>query len=428
MALTINQDPNSSFVFSPSHNPIEYLVNSDNSTQPNFKVNCLIYYDVAGANSLVATIKKPIEYGTTKAIIDISSIVRSKDFEGYPYFLTSGTANTLTELKQWRAVFREYYGITPALSGASASGATFPAWHGDFRYKDWQNNNYRNYVGIAGQNKKYLTNFENHEERDIFAPITTFNTINGSTPFRTINYNQSVYLCSLISQVTGVATLNIALFDSSYTLIDSAQLNSAAVAGKPYRCDWRITPSSLVADYGFSSGDVEDAVYIQCYSSIPTGYVNTKAYMFKIDRCANPKWGSAYELMWLNRQGGWDTWIFNGKFKRSVQTDKKFLKNDVTRRISGTTIVNDAYARRKKQYNTSVVEQYSVNSDIISQMEYEGLEDLITSPNVLWNDSGVWRAVNVINTDYEGKTNRVDRIISLGLTFEIDMSNTLQQW
>ena len=81
MALTINQDPNSTFAFSPANNPIEYLVNSDNSTEPNFKVNCLIYYDVTGANTLVATIKKPIEYGTTKAIIDIGSIVQSKDNE-----------------------------------------------------------------------------------------------------------------------------------------------------------------------------------------------------------------------------------------------------------------------------------------------------------------------------------------------------------
>ena len=428
MALTINQDPNSTFAFSPANNSIEYLVNSDNSTEPNFKVNCLIYYDVTGANTLVATIKKPIEYGTTKAIIDIGSIVQSKDNEAYPYFLTSGTVNTLTEMKQWRAVFREYYGTTPALSGASASGATFPAWHGDFRYKDWQNNNYRNYVGLSGQNKKYLTNFENHAERDVFAAITTFNTISAATPFRTIGYSQTVYVCSLISQITGSATLNIALFDSTYTQIEYKQLNSAAVASLPYTCDWRITPSSLVADYGFTSGEVAQAEYIQCYSSIPTGYVNTKAYMFKIDRCTNPKWGTTYELMWLNRQGGWDSWIFNGKYKKNTIADKQFLKNDITRRISGSTIVNDAYARRKKQFQTSVVEQYTVNSDNLSEMEYTALEDLITSPNVFWDDSGTWRAVNVLNTDYEGKTSRVDRIMNLSLTFEIDMNNTLQQW
>ena len=61
-------------------------------------------------------------------------------------------------------------------------------------------------------------------------------------------------------------------------------------------------------------------------------------------------------------------------------------------------------------------------------MEYTALEDLITSPNVFWDDSGTWRAVNVLNTDYEGKTSRVDRIMNLSLTFEIDMNNTLQQW
>ena len=428
MAITINQDPNSSFVFSPSHNPNEYLVNSDNSTEPNFKVNCLVYYDTTGANTLLATLKKPIVYGTTKVILDISSIVMSKDFEAYPYFLSSGTVNTLTEMKQWQVVFREYYGTTPVLTGSSASGATFPAWHGDFRYKDWQNNNYRKYVGISGQNKKYLTNFENYEERNVFDPETTFNIISSSTAFRNINYNQTVYVCSLISQITGSATLNIALFDSDYTQIQYKQLNSAAVTSKPYRCDWRITPSSLVADYGFTSGEVADAKYIQCYMSIPTNYVITKAYMFEIDRCDNPKFSSTYELMWLNRQGGWDGMIFDGKFKKNTIIDKQFLKNDVTRRISGSTIVNDAFARRKKQFQTSVVEQYTINSSNLLQIEYNALEDLFTSSNVFWKDDSTWRSINVIDTNYEGKTNRVDRIMNTTLTFEVDMNNTLQQW
>jgi hypothetical protein len=47
---------------------------------------------------------------------------------------------------------------------------------------------------------------------------------------------------------------------------------------------------------------------------------------------------------------------------------------------------------------------------------------------VLWNDGGVWRAVNILESDYEGKVGRIDKQLNLQVTFEVDMNNTLQAW
>lgn len=428
MALTINQDPNSTFPFRPANNPIEYLVNSSNSTEPNFKLNCKVYYDTAGANTLLATIKKPIEYGTTKCIVDISNIVRVKEIEKYPYFLTSGTVSTLTELKLIGISFQEYYGTTPAVSGSVVSGTTFPMFQGSFRYSNFFNNSWQDFVMISGVNKRFLSSFENYASRSVFDPITTFNTINAETPFRKVRYEESLYLCALSYQVTGVFTMNVVLYDSSYTLITSKRLNTSSVAGKPYRVDWNLKPSGLEANYGFSGANVIAAKYMAVFMNIPTDYAVSKEFYFEIDPCTNPKYGVTYELKWLNLSGGWDSYIFTGKSKKKTTAEKMFLKNDITRRISGTTLVNDSYARRKKQFETSVTEEFTIREGNISSVDYNGLEDLFTSPNVFWNDSGTWRSVNVLDTTFEGKTNKIDRIKDIELVFEVDMNNSLQGW
>jgi hypothetical protein len=428
MALTLNQDPNSTFPFRPANNPIEYLVNSTNSTEPNFKLNTKIYYDVLGANTLLATIKKPIEYGTTKCIVDISNIVRVKEIETYPYFLASGTVSTLTELKLIGVSFQEYYGTTPAVSGSVVSGTTFPIFQGAFRYNNFFDNNWIKYVMILGQNKQFLSSFENFADRSVFDPITTFNTISAATPFKTVRYSESLYLCAVTYQVTGAITMNVALYDSSYTLLDSQRLSTAAVTGEPYRVDWNLKPSGLEANYGFSSGDVAVAKYMAVFMNIPTDFAVSKEFYFEIDDCTNAKYGVTYELQWLNRTGGWDSYIFTGKSKKRTIADKKFLKNDITRRISGTTIVNDSYARRKKQFETDVTEEFTIREGNMSSIDYNGLEDLFTSPNVFWNDSGTWRSVNVLDSTFESKTNKIDRVKDIELVFEVDMDNTLQGW
>lgn len=423
MSLTLNQDPHSSFKFSPAQNPIEYLVDSTETTQPNFKLNCKVVYH----GSVIATIKKPIEYGTTKCIVDIGEIVRNRDFESYPYFLTSGTAITLTALKTWNVIFQEYYGTTPALTGTAVTGTSFAAFQGEFRYNEWASKDWRDYLFVAGHNRKYLTNFENYLTRDIFSPVGDFAQISGSSPFRKIRSSESVY-CSCITDDSATLSICIGLWDDNYTLLDYKTSTSSSLSFNPYRVDFRITPDDLVTDYSFTSQDVADAKYMSVYFYVPVNFVISKEFIYEIDTCTNPKWGSTYELMWLNRQGGWDSYIFTGKFKDSSTSTKQYLKNDITRRISGTSIVNDAYARRKKQFYTAVVECYQVTEGSMSQVDYNGIEDLIHSPNVLWNDGGTWRAVNILESDYEGKTGRIDKQLNLSVTFEVDMNNTLQAW
>jgi len=422
MALTINQQP-SAFKIQPAQNSIEYLVDSTQTAQTNFKLNCKVVYD----GSVIATIKKPVEYGTTKCIIDIGDIVRNKNYEAYPYFLTSGTASTITQLKEWNCVFQEYYGTTPALTGTAASGTAFSTFQGDFRYKEWASNDWRDYIFLAGQNKKFLTNYENYLTRNIFDAVGDFQQITASSPFRKIRSSQSVYVCG-ITDDSASGSICVGLWDSSYTLIDYKTLTSSALANNPHRVDFRIKPSALVSDYSFTAQEVLDAKYMSVYFYVPTNYVLSEEFIFEIDNCTLPKWGSTYELMWLNREGGWDSHIFTGKYKRFSTSEKQFLKNDITRRISGTSIVNDAYARRKKQFHTGVIERYTISEGSMSATDYNGIEDLIHSSNVLWYDSGTWRAVNIIESDYEGKIGRIDKQLNLQITFEVDMNNTLQAW
>lgn len=428
MALTINQDPASSFAFQPAQTPVEYLVNSTNTAQPNFKLNVSIHYDIGGANTLVNFRRKPIEYGTTKCIVDISNILRSKSFEAYPYYLAGGTSVTLTQLKRWNVAFQEFYGTSPVATGSIASGTAFPVWQAAFKYDEYASAAWKDYLLFGGQNNYIMTLFANYASYDTGASFPDWTGITAATPLRRVQWNESLNIRGGLSQVTGAATLNVAIYDENYTQLDTAQLSTSSLTGLHVLADWRLKPSAMATDYGFSTNDMAAAKYIELFVSIPTGYVVSKVYFYEIERCDNPKWGETFELAWLNHVGGWDSWVFNGKWKKRTRANKQTLKNNITRRISGTSLVNDRYARIQKNFHVGTVDEWTISTDNLNQIEYDGLEDLITSSNVFWNDGGVWKAVVVTSSDYEGKTNRVDRIMNMSLTFEIDADNSTQRW
>jgi hypothetical protein len=428
MALTINQDPASSFRFQPAQTPVEYLVNSSETAQPNFKLNVSIHYDVDGANTLVNFRRKPIEYGTTKCIVDINNVLRSKDFEAYPYYLAGGTSVTITQLKRWNVAFQEFYGTTPAAAGSIASGTSFPVWQAAFRYDEYASTIWKDYVLFGGQNNYFMTPFENYASYDVFGVFPDWIGISAATPLRRVQWSESLNIRGGLSQITGVATLNVAIYDENYTQLDTRQLSTTSLTGLHVLADWRLKPSAMEADYGFSNANMAAAKYIEVFATVPTNLAISQVYFFEIVRCDNPKWGETFELAWMNHVGGWDTWVFNGKWKKNTRSEKQTLKNNVTRRISGTSIVNDRYARIKKDYHTGLTEEWAITTDNLNQIEYNGLGDLVTSPNVFWNDGGVWRAVVITSTDYEGKTNRVDRLMSLAVSFEIDADNVTQRW
>ena len=56
MAITIQDQPTANTFYSVG-NPIELLVSSNQTAQTNFKFNVRVYYDPAGANTLLATLK-----------------------------------------------------------------------------------------------------------------------------------------------------------------------------------------------------------------------------------------------------------------------------------------------------------------------------------------------------------------------------------
>ena len=75
-----------------------------------------------------------------------------------------------------------------------------------------------------------------------------------------------------------------------------------------------------------------------------------------------------------------------------------------------------------KNYIVSTKDRYTVQSDWLKQWEYEGLEDLLTSPMVYWN-SADYGMINIAVSSpdvYQKKTQTVDKLFSIKFEFEID--------
>lgn len=113
-----------------------------------------------------------------------------------------------------------------------------------------------------------------------------------------------------------------------------------------------------------------------------------------------------YQLYWLNRRGGVDWIVLNGK---SYNT-KKVEKN--TYQVNQRTYINDEFigdllTDTNPQYLSESYIEYNLNSDLLGS-EYKYLADIFSSSK-LWlysaQDESI-RMVDVIDTNFLYKTNR----------------------
>jgi hypothetical protein len=154
-------------------------------------------------------------------------------------------------------------------------------------------------------------------------------------------------------------------------------------------------------------------------------YQLTQSYLYEIDWTPCSRFDS-YEIHWLNRLGGWDSWIFNKRSRHSTEIERQGY-NPTFLPISGSTISRNSYDITGRNYVVSTKENYILNSNYLKAWELEGLEDLITSPSVYWNSSDGFVNIAIKEPNvFEHKTNTVDKLFNLSFAFEIDNQDIRQ--
>lgn len=126
---------------------------------------------------------------------------------------------------------------------------------------------------------------------------------------------------------------------------------------------------------------------------------------------------SVYEtiqLLFINAQGGNEFWYFNKDSKRTVNLQR----NEFNKVLSPTYQIGN---RGRTVYSTVSKDVWRINTDWISEYDYQFLEQLIQSPEVYWvKESGTeLHPIVITNKDYPIKTMLRDNLFNMTLDFEM---------
>ncbi len=419
MALTIQDQPTTN-IPEPSFAPIEYLVSSTETAQSGFKVIASLFTDPTGTNTKIATLQLNTIPSATQVVTDIQNIIQSFVTSDYSVLAGDTTDITQSALKDFKIAFQEYY--SGALQGSAVSGNTFDSWNSSPKYIEWADlsggtKDYYNWSiedASAETDKEFLNGFEQDAE--------WFN-LGASNNFLKVRSAQK-YQASWIMRQNLSDTYKIYLLtmDNTFSTILQTTMTAANTAGL-YTLD---VGASEVASHSWGTTPVMTNVkyYALRILNFTEDVWATKTIMFEIDDCENTY--TDFELHYLNRKGGYDSFTFSGKSNQTTNITKNFAKYN-TRTIGASSITHNTYAQRKRAFHTSLKDNYILNSRLLKDFEVTALEDLFSSPEVYWKYDTNFVAVNVTGNTFEHAKSENGQVYSMELQMEIDNSDK-RQW
>ena len=419
MALTIQDQPTTN-IPEPSFAPIEYLVNSTNTSESGFKVIASLFTDPTGDNTKIATLQLNTIPSATQVVTDIQNIIQS--FVSSDYSVLAGDTTDISQsaLKDFKIAFQEYY--SGALQGSAVSGNTFDSWNSSPKYIEWADlsgstKDYYNWSiedASSETDKEFLNGFEQDAEWFNLGKSNNFLKVRS-----TQKYQASWIMRGGNSDVYKIYLLTM---DDTFSTILQTTMTAANTAGL-YTLD---VGASEIASHSWDTTPVMTNVkyYALRILNFTEDVWATKTIMFEIDDCENTY--TDYELHWLNRKGGYDSFVFSGKSNQTTNITKNFAKYN-TRTIGASSITHNTYVQRKRAFHTSLKDNYALNSRLLKDFEVEGLEDLFSSPEVFWKNGSNFMAVNVTGSTFEHAKSENGQVYSMEVSMEVDNSDK-RQW
>lgn len=416
MAITIRQEPSE---YSPVYNELKFVVSSTNTSQANFRFICDVY--VNGSSDYIArldTVPNPT-YGT--GVFDVARIIESyvtHDFD------VDSVASKKCEnsTAYYQCKFGEEYGL--ASSGTTVypnmtNSSTKYTWNGVFDWEDWNSydqNKYKTnqassqWLTSAPNNKKvYIdSNYSSGNEflyclndtsgNVYFMDVDTYDS-NGVAvgSYRVENlYQNSPSNGKMISFPSGYNMNNIS---ASHIQVASGTL---PIIG------------STVASY---------TIYASDYSGTTT--INVPK-TFTVDRSCSKY--QLYEIYFLNKLGGYDTFVFNFKSIHRADIKRSNYKSVMGRLTSAYVYTNSVNQRGVTQYDTTVEDIITLKSDYIDEDTMLWLEELVTSPDVYMLKNGEEVPIIITNAQFERKKTINDKIFNLSIDIKFSYRRYRQRY
>jgi hypothetical protein len=368
--------------FIGAFNQVVYKISSNNTAQPNF--NFIVDIKETTTSTLLARLKYPKQPGVTDLTFDIGDVL--KNSVSYDFLNAQAAyvaANTNSRLKYY-VEFRELYDVAtvPTLSAVLASDPATPsassykfASNAIFDFEDFTPTAYVNTnvsgFGFLNANTSQNENIEVSQNKILtfFDPnriVAKIVLLSGSSVFQSITLPAKEHLFNINAGKWIIDTTGLTLANGTYVV----QLKT--------------------------SGDVT---------------VATKTFTYT-PQCSNY---STVRLHWLNKLGAFESFNFIMNSRKSEEIERKQFK-------AALPISYLKSDRLKTNFNTTINDKISINSDWIGEEQSILLEQLATSPVIYLERSATnFVAVNIKNTNYEIKKFLDDRKL-FNLSFDIEFT------
>ena len=403
-----------------AHNDLPFVVSGTNNTQSNYKYWCDVYFTGSTAYDYrLFTFPRPDGFG----FFNLKTIIRDYVSGDLDINTVEGFYRLSSMYKAYNVYFGESYGATGTISSGIVSSGTYYAYDGANEWAEFigysQNDRAIRTTGIAS----FLTNMVQ-------------NTASGQfTSYNLIGDSERAWVCMASKETNAIGFMQIVTYNSAGSTIGVYTVANPYVALTSddnrflrFPCGTAnmasIPNGSISVGVGSLPIITSSVVYYEVSTLNSSSGANSKNLMFKIQ--SNCSKYDAYRLHYKNKWGGFDSFTFTQVNKESGDIERKSYKKQY-----GTisSVGNWAYTKKERgitNYSTKSKRRLRLTSDWITEAQYELLIELIESPQVYWDDSGELFATNILNSSYEVKTLKNDKLFNLELEVELTQMNRRQ--
>lgn len=173
-----------------------------------------------------------------------------------------------------------------------------------------------------------------------------------------------------------------------------------------------------------------NAIHPGAITAATTSYtvvINGNVHMYKI--ICEPVY-QPYMIHFLNQYGGFDSKLFRKVSRRTYDIQKTdYGKLGYAIDNEGQVSYfngNNVYNESRSVYSSLYQEKMVLNTDLLADIEYSWLRDLVFSPLIYIEDSGFFFSVAITDTDYEVKKYVNDELTNLTINIEFGTQQNAQ--
>lgn len=409
MAITILNYPLGGAAITMAHNPVEYIVSSDNTAQPNFKYIADLTW--TGQATPVRYIQGA-DPTNGYCRFDFSSVLRNVVTFNPPVGATNDFFDCINSYSSFTVQFGEQYGLSSAvINYPNLQSEGQYIWNACIPINRWWNGQtpITDIYSVKDNTRKFLTDYPYRVQG------------NGIK----ICYADLHYLYFLQDGTTDdITQVKIKLYKSGHLWNTITWDSAGAIDNTKPVVRIGVGPKNLQnsgSELNYTSTQSpcidEDVEYYSVQLFDNKANARSEELFFSINcECT---WETPYRLCFLNSLGGYDFFNFNWNSKKSSSYEKSYFKRKAWV-WDGTGIYYGSDNRGKVQYSTIGTDRLQLTSGWITEEESTWLEELISSPDVyiIDNTTGVLTAVTVTDTQYDYKTLEYDQLFNLTVNLE----------